>query len=82
MKKDRNVKLECDCGSEILNVEYLPAIKKFEIAIFKKNVNNNFIVRMYMAFQCLFGSPYADQIVIDEKKARKLAKFLSRKKKQ
>lgn len=75
--KKTEICLKCDCGEESLVVtkdeDY-----GFELCIFTRQFESyGFWNRLRLIWRIIrHGKPYTDQIIIDTKKAKQLAKFL------
>lgn len=65
--------MNCECGDEVLFVSAID--DEFEICIFSKS---RFAGRFKHIMKIIKdGTPYSDQIIISQKDAKKLAKFIN-----
>lgn len=73
----------CDCGSELLYIEYDPEIKTAELAIFE--VSSSFRNKMtfkqkirYIWQVLIHNKPFGDQIILSNKSIQELKHFLNK----
>lgn len=71
--------LDCDCGSEVMQVEKDPAFNEFFVSIYTRHPQMTLWNKFRHIWQVLrTGEPFADQIIINEEEAQRLAEFLRR----
>lgn len=65
--------MQCECSNEVLFVNAID--DEFEICIFPKSRSVGRFRHIMKIIKD--GTPYSDQIIIDQKNAKKLAKFIN-----
>lgn len=80
-EKNKTAFLICDCGSEILYIDYDHEIKMADFAIFNHSMylgtTKSLWQRIRYAFRVLIGkSQYADQMMLTKDQLRELKLFL------
>ena len=82
LKENKTLFIPCDCGSEILMIEYDHEIKIANFAIYEHPVayksKMSLWQRIRYCYQILFNKkPYADQTSLNKKQLKELRAFLS-----
>lgn len=80
-EKNKTIFLICDCGNEVLYIEYDHEIKMADFAIFHHqmylNNTKSFWQRIRYAFRVLMGkSQYTDQMMLTKDQLKELQLFL------
>lgn len=81
LKTNKTLFILCDCGSEILTINYDHTIKTADLAIYESYSSYKFKMSLYQrlryCWQVLWHKkPYADQIELNEKQLKDLKSFL------
>ena len=67
----------CDCGSEVLRIEYDDECKSFDISIYNLNKKYPWKFKLQYIWQILTkGEPYGDQIVLRKNSALELKEYI------
>jgi hypothetical protein len=78
--KNKTLFLICDCGGEILHIEYDHEIKMADFAIFYNGIESyrmSLWQRLRYVYQILFhNKPYADQMILNQRQLIELQHFL------
>lgn len=82
LKKNKQLFTQCDCGSEVLFIEYDFEIKMADLAIFQTDIasssKRSLWQRLRYCWQILFHKkPYADQIMLDNQQLLKIKNFIN-----
>lgn len=85
MVKKRKIKpkvsefyIRCDCGSEILSLQYDSEIEMLELAVYSNSPFMSFWQKMRFIFKLMVsGRPYNDQMMISKNQIQNLIKFLN-----
>ena len=81
-KENKKLFIQCDCGSEILAIEYDFEIKMADFAIFQTDAalknKHSLWQRLRYCWQVLANkTPYSDQMMIDNKHLLDIKQFIS-----
>jgi len=68
----------CDCGEEVLRIEYDDETKEFYLGILEFKSNKTpFLNRLRLIYHILkSGEPYGDQIILRKNSAIELAEYI------
>jgi hypothetical protein len=82
LKENKTFFSLCNCGSEILMIEYDHDLNMADLAIYETSVSHRSKMSLWQRFrycwQVVFHKkPYADQIMLDNKQLKELKSFLS-----
>ena len=79
-KENNELYIKCDCGSEIINLAKDPDLNEFYLSIYRyKYLKPGLKHRLHHCWHILkTGSPYEDEIIINEKTAKEIIKFLNK----
>lgn len=82
MNKEKFIPLEiyipCDCSAEILRIEFDNENKQYYLSIYEYKSNKYPISqKLRWIWRIIrYGTPYGDQVVINQEKAQKIGKWL------
>ena len=70
--------IQCDCSAEVLKIEFDKEDKQYYISIYEYKTNKYPIKqKLKWIWRIIrYGTPYGDQVVISEEKARKIGRWL------
>lgn len=67
----------CDCGTEVLAVEYDHEFDEFYCSIYEFRRSQGLRAKWHYIWHILrYGSPYGDQVCLNKYKADRLSKFI------
>lgn len=80
MKKDKELFIKCECGSEVININKDPDFDEFYISIFRyRHLKPGLKYRLRYCWHILkTGEPYKDETIINKESAKNIVKFLSK----
>ena len=69
----------CDCGSEVLSIEFDDESKEFYLGIYQLNKQYSLRDRLSYIWRIIRkGEPYGDQIVLSKNKAIELKEYIEK----